>query len=363
MAIQEIEKAEVTGSIGIGKELDAAAVGMIMDVVQAQQYQKPIQSCVRELSANSVDSQNEKEKAILILTGQAKPEDYFIKRDGELYNDSNWDPSYYDMNHLDTENNSVELIYKRGSGLGRCDRFIIKDYGVGIGGNRLLGFTKIGWSTKRNRMDALGSYGIGSKSGLATGADFYTVTTVYNGVKHQLKIFNKKFNSLIGKFNLETGEENIPYEIKSKDGEIIGVLYGEKTNEKNFTQIEIPCLPHHQSEYDLAVKTQLLFFNNVNYYHEDEDGDRCEIHFKTKVHYNSDNLIICDNSPYSKPYVVIINGNNNVGVCYGHVDFAELELQEMRGSIGIKCKIRQVYKDENEEDVVINEGIEVTPKN
>ena len=183
MAIQEIEKKQAQGTKGHARGINDAAVGLVMDIVQAQQYQKPIESTVRELTANAVDSQSEKEKALLILSGEAKPEDYFIKREGALYADSNWNPDYYDQEHLNSHAKNVELIYREGEGGGRCDTFIVKDYGVGIGGRRLEGVLEVGYSTKRNRKDALGAFGLGAKVGLATGADFYTITTVYNGVK------------------------------------------------------------------------------------------------------------------------------------------------------------------------------------
>lgn len=159
MAIQEIEKKEARGSLGLERGINDAAQGLIMDIVQSQQYQKPIPSTVREIAANAVDSQSEKEKAIEILTGKAKPEDYFIQRDDELYKDSNWSPEYYNLKHLNTEDNNVEIIYKEGEGTGRCDTFVIKDYGVGIGGKRLQGVLEVGYSTKRNRKDALGAFG------------------------------------------------------------------------------------------------------------------------------------------------------------------------------------------------------------
>jgi len=362
MAIQEIEKKAPVGTAGIERTINQGAMGMVMDIVQAQQYQKPIPSTVRELTANAVDSQSEKEKAIKILSGEAKPEDYFIQREGALYEDSKWKPEYYNLNHLDTENNEIILTYVEGEGTGRCDKFIIKDHGVGIGARRLKGVLEVGFSTKRNRKDALGAFGLGAKVGLATGAEYYKMTTVYNGVKYSVQIFNKKVNSLVGALNLSTGEQNVPYEFKNEAGEVTGVIYGEKTDGKNYTEIEVPCLKHYRSEFETAVKTQLLFFNNVRFYRQFGPNveDKYEIDFKAEVLHNSDNLIIAKNTPYNKAFVVIVNGDNAVGVCYGHIDFKELELEDMRGAIGIKCHIRQVYDDPNTgEEVVVTPGVDV----
>ena len=358
MAIQEIERKEAVGTKGGRRKIDSAAEGLVMDIVQAQQYQKPIESTVRELTANAVDSQSEKEKAIEILSGKSDSSKYFIKREGALYKDSKWDPSYYDVNSFSSKTN-VELIYRSEEGTGRCDSFIVRDYGVGIGKSRLEGVLSIGYSTKRNRTDSLGAFGLGAKVGLSTGSDYYTLTTVYNGYKYKIKVFSRKINSVIGAFNLDTGEENSPYEFS--DGYVI---YGEKTDELNYTEIVVPTLKHHKNDYINAVRTQLLYFNNVKFLIE-EYGSSYEYQFKADIIYNSKNLIVSNNSPYSKPHVVIIKGGNNVetqtGVCYGYIDFKEMELEQMYGDVGIKCPIRQVMEGENGEEIVISEGVDVVP--
>ena len=362
MAIQEVEKREVQGTAGKRRKINAAAEGMVMDIVQAQQYQKPIQSTVRELTANAVDAQSEKERAIEILSGSAKASDYFIERDGALYADSKWDPTYYDRNHLNQDKNDVEIIYRSGEGGGRCDTFIVRDYGVGIGSGRLEGVLEIGYSTKRNRKDALGAFGLGAKVGLATsdGTGFYILTTVYNGIKYKIQVFNRKINSMIGALDLDKGEANIPYAFS--DG---FVIHGERTDEKNYTEVEVPALKHHKTNYIEAVKTQLLYFRNVKFYEESVDGYKSEISFKADTMYNSANLIISKNSPYSKPHIVIIKGGDNVesqtGVCYGHIDFKEMELEDLHGDIGVKCPIRQVVEDDEGNEVVISDGVDVVP--
>ena len=360
MAVQVIEKEDSKGSKGIERGINAAATGMIMDIVQEQQYQYPIQSAVRELCSNAVDSQGEKDRAIEILSGKATSDKYFIQRSGALYADSNWDPSYYSLDHLDTEHNDVELIYKEGTGGGRCDSFIVRDYGVGIGKGRLEGALSIGYSTKRNRKDALGSFGLGAKVGLATGADYYTITSVYNGVKHIVRVYRRKVNSMIGKLNLATEGMNIPYTFSNGE-----VIYGETTTERNYTEVSIPVLKHHKDSYIRGVETQLLYFKNVRFYLEDANDYKYEHHFKAETLHNSSNLIISANSPYSKPHVVIIKGGGDVetqtGVCYGAIEFREMELPELSGDIGVKCPIRQVYTNDDGDEVVLNEGVDVNP--
>ena len=98
-----------------------------------------------ELASNAVDSQKEKEIAIEILSGKAKPEDYYIERKEDKYKASNWNPDYFDLDHLDKENNHVLIKYVEGKGSGYCDKLIIRDHGVGLGMPRLEGYFSVGY--------------------------------------------------------------------------------------------------------------------------------------------------------------------------------------------------------------------------
>ena len=136
MSIKTISK-EIKGSEGIAKRINKGAEKMVFDILQSTQYSTPIPSTVRELVTNACDSQREKEIAIEILKGEKKIEDYYIKRHGEAYEDSNFDPNYYDLNYLDQYNNKVDVLYEQRPGVGFCDTFAVIDYGVGIGQRRL----------------------------------------------------------------------------------------------------------------------------------------------------------------------------------------------------------------------------------
>jgi hypothetical protein len=351
MSIQAVESQSVSVGKGIKRGIDAGAEGMIMEIVQSTQYTKPIPSCVRELASNAVDSQNEKAKAIKINNGEAKPEDYFIERDGDLYADSNWDASYYNFDHL-SDKTKVELEYVNGEGLGRCDKFIVRDHGVGIGGKRLKVLVDVGVSTKRNRTDAIGGFGIGSRSPLSTGAEYYNTVCVYNGLKISLKTFSNKMDSLIGKFN-SNGELNTP--VTLPDGHVI---YAEKTNEKNYTEVTVPCLKREKNDFMRGVKDQLMFFDDIVFSEIYQDGIKRDINFKANITYESDDILIAENMPFSYPFVVITNGDSKI--CYGMIDFDELGTERKRGSVGIKCSIRQV-KIENNTEVILKDGVDVIP--
>ena len=98
MSIKTID-ADIQSNIdGVSKRINKGAEKMVFDILQATQYSNPIPSTIRELVTNACDSQREKEIAIEILTGVKTEEDYFIRRDGEQYSDSNFNPDYYDLN-------------------------------------------------------------------------------------------------------------------------------------------------------------------------------------------------------------------------------------------------------------------------
>lgn len=144
MSIKQIDNEFVGSDTGVAKRINRGAEKLVFDILQATQYSTPIPSTVRELVTNACDSQREKEIAIEILTGQKTVEDYYINREGEQYEDSNFNPDYYSLPHFDVQRNHVDVYYKHNPGVGYCDQFIIKDYGVGIGGRRLEGILELG---------------------------------------------------------------------------------------------------------------------------------------------------------------------------------------------------------------------------
>ena len=362
MAIQEIEINKIQGSAGHKKKIDAGAKKMVFDILQATQYQKPEESTVRELVSNAVDSQREKEIAIEILDRKANPEKYFITREGEQYKDSNWAPTYYNLGHLDQARNHVDLVYTENQGVGFCDEFTVTDYGVGIGDSRLEGIVSLGFSTKRNNKAVLGAWGLGAKSALSLRCDYFTIETVHNGKKFILNCYAYKTDFVIGKFNLETEKEN--KFITLSDGTKV---YYEESYSKNYTKIKVPTKRHHRSKFKEAIQSQLLYFKDVRfkYCYEDEEYEDEEIDFLADVTYNSDNIIISDNRQFSRPHIIIVKGDdaeNRTGVCYGYIDFRELEMQQLYGNIGVKCPIRStMFDEETQKEIVLQEGVSVTP--
>ena len=357
MSIKTIDK-QIKGSEGLAKKINKGAEKMVFDILQSTQYSTPIPSTVRELATNGADAQREKEMAIEILTGKAKVEDYYIERHGEQYSDSNFDISYYNLDHLDTENNDVLITYKENEGTGYCDVVTIKDHGVGIGERRLEGVLELGYSTKRNTAENFGAFGLGAKVALSTGVDFYTIETVHNGKRFKMNCYNYKTDFIIPAFNPGLGQPN-PY-ITLSDGTKV---YYEDTKVKNQTLISFGVKKHNRRDYRDAVEEQLMYMPNIKFKRIAEDGYEREEHIHPRVMHNSENLIISDTYLFSKPHIVLTKDvGAPTGVNYGFVDFRELEMQQMWGPIAFKCPARQVINDpETGEEIVLQDGVDVTP--
>jgi hypothetical protein len=341
---------------GVERRIDQSFQKKMIDIVQKTQYTDPISSTIREITSNSIDAINEKNVAKKILSGQNKIEDFYINRNSIEYKDSNFDSSYYNLDYLsDVDKVTIELIENEGTGF--CDNIIIKDNGVGLSPQRFYNMTNsVGFSTKRNTNQGFGSFGVGSKSPLSTGVDYYTMVTCYNGFIFKANIYNHKTDYLIGKYNLETGKENKEF----KFGDFI--MYGEESNSKNYTQYIIPSKRFNRDKYTTAVKSQLLYLDKVEFFITDEDKTRREINFKAKILYNSENIIISDNTFYSKPHILITKDKSSTeAICYGYLKFEEIELEQLYSSVGIKCQIRSTYIDEDtNEEILLREGVEVT---
>ena len=359
MSIKTIDQDFVSSGSGVDKKINAGAQKMIYDVLQASQYSTPIPSTVRELAANAWDAQREKEIAIEILSGQKQASDYYITRSGEQYEDSNFDSSYYSLPHLDTESNEVLLRYTQNSGGGFCDLFEVIDKGVGLGDKRLEGILSLGFSSKRNSSEGFGAFGLGAKAAFSTGVPAYNMRTVHNGRLFLCTCYPYKSMFTVPRMNLITGQEN--KFIVFSDG--LKVYY-EETDETNGTVISFGVKRHNRNLFTEAVRDQLLYVNNIYYEIVDNEFGSSKTRTKTaeKVIYSSNSLILSEREVFTKPHIVIVKSPKDpAGINYGLIDFKELELEELHGSVGFKCPIKQSYRDENGVEIVIQEGVSVTP--
>jgi hypothetical protein len=352
MSIKTIGTAVQSNSAGVQKRINKSAEKLVFDVLQSTQYSTPIPSTVRELVTNACDSQREKEIALEILSGKKKVEDYYITRNDEQYVDSNFTPDYYDPQYLSADNNQVIVRYKQNDGTGYCDVFSVIDYGVGIGASRLEGYLELGFSTKRNTAENFGAFGLGAKVPLSTGVDFYTVETAHNGKLFKMNCFAYKTDFLVGKFQANG-------HITFSDGTQVNYI---KTNSPNFTKVSFGVKRHNRTKFLEAVQDQLNYIDNVKLEYIYEDGHEMDKSVRSDILYNSDNLIVSDTWAWRKPHIVMVKSPGaTTGINYGYVDFRELELEQLWGAVGIKCPARQAYLDEDGNEVVVQDGVEVTP--
>lgn len=356
MSLQELTIKE-RGSEGIRKEINANSIDIIFDVLQVYQYKYPIESTVRELASNAVDAQREKEIAIQILKGEANEEDFFIKKDGKEFEDSKFKKEYYDLQWLDTDNNLVELNYIDGDGSGFCDKFTVTDYGVGIGDGRLEGFIQLGYSTKRATREQIGGFGAGGKSPLSTLTPFFTVESAYNGNLFKLNIYSKKVEDLIGEYDFELDKPN-DFVTLSNGSKI----YYEHTDKKNYTKITVPVKKLNKHKFIDAVESQLLYLPGIKFYIVSESGVKTERHFAADILYQSENIIISNNSRFSRPHLIVVKDkSSNYGICYNEINYKELELEQRHGHVGLKVLARSVITDNDGNETVLNNGVTIAP--
>jgi hypothetical protein len=162
----------------------------------------------------------------------------------------------------------------------------------------------------------------------------------YNGQLYRFNIFNKQVQSAIPKFNLETNQENPFIEVNGE------VIYYEHTTLKNGVKVTVPMKKHHFTEFDDAVKKQLMYFENVVYTVVDEYKNTSVLPVRPVILFEDDSLVISDNKYYSKPHILINNVN------YGFINFDELELEQIFGNIGIKVRPEEVEVSPSREALI-----------
>ena len=334
-------------SSGFVKSIEASAVSLIMENLQKNQYQFPIKSTVREIVCNSIDSVADRNAAMDILTTSAPISKYYVEeKEGALFQDSKWNPLYYDPKWL-SKDDQVYITYVEG-GNQEKNRIIIEDNGTGLGGKRLEGYFNIGYSTKRLSRLPLGKFGIGAKSALSTGVQFYTVESRYNGMLFRFNIYNSRVDSIIPQYNLDNGTENQfmvfgemtlnPYK-----------AYWEPTTEKNGVKVTIETKKHHKAEYISAVQSQLLYFQNIVFRVQDERGCLSDVAYKAGILYEDEYLVLSDNNVWSKPHLLLNKVN------YGYVNWEELEMEPKYGNIGIKVHPEDIEVNPSRESVIWSE--------
>ena len=185
--IATVKKTEGVGSGVLKKTIHKGSESIVFDVLQVTQYKYPIKSSIREIVTNCLDSVNERDDSLDILRGELSITDRYVEKEGEEFVESSFDPDYYQKEWLSDEKMVTIEYIEYDTELRDKIRFI--DLGVGLGGDRLVNFFALGFSTKRLSISQSGSFGLGAKALLSTDIDYYTMITRYNGKKYTFNIF------------------------------------------------------------------------------------------------------------------------------------------------------------------------------
>ena len=316
---------------GILKEIDEGAMDLIFQAIQQDIYSYPMKSFIRESISNGLDSIIERNIFFAITSG--KPvSDYFLQReDDKLLKDSKYTPEYYDPKFL-SSNTKVQVTYKEGF---PRDLVSIKDEGVGLGGSRLKGYFKLGYSSKRNMKDVIGKFGAGAKAGLATGVEYFVMHTTYNGYKTSFMIFNNDYENITPK------QDNSLIDVwvvkMANGGTISREIYWNPTTEKNGVQVDLEIKKHNKALCIDAVTQQFQYFGGkVQLRIIDGENNSTSNTLDAKPLYESDALLIPKYSTYSSPHILVD------GISYGLISWDELELDRRQGKIAIKVKATDV---------------------
>jgi len=348
MAILTIK---TTKGDGIKKTIDKNSEDVALDILQRGIYAYPVESTIRELASNAYDAIKEREVAKSILTGKTTPEDHFdTSLEGDVYKDSKWDPTYFDLDRLSDDPN-VYILYDEGD---YNDILRIKDHGVGIGKRRMTGYFQLGWSSKRTQKGALGKWGLGSKVALSTGVDSFTVVSVYNGHKFRFEVYIDNIVSTTPKFGKNGPNDYIDVEVPQQTeegGSKTFRFYYEETDDLNSLELIIPVKKHNKEKFFNAVESQLMYLPNIVFKYKAVGATAYEVRdIAAKILYKDDNIIISENSVYDKPHILLGVGDGYIN--YGFIAFRELELEEKKGSVGLILDINDVEVTPSRESVI-----------
>jgi hypothetical protein len=351
--------ANVKSTEGIGdstrkKGIHAGSESIMFSVLQETQYMYPFKSSVREIVSNCLDSITERNNSLKILSGELKEEDLYIKKEGSEFSGSSFNPEYYSEKWL-SDNDMVTILYIDNDTATR-DRIKFIDEGVGLGGARLINYFDLGYSTKRLSTNQLGSFGLGAKSLLSTGVDFYTVTSRYNGREYSFNIFKDHVASAIDKFEDDGTINDIEVFFEGTDQEYR--CYYRNTKLKNGVTAEAEVKRHRKMDFINSIENQLGFIKNIQLLMKDAHLDYLEPNkrdISNKVLFSTPKILVGESDYYAVPQILLKPGpDSDVMISYGTINFEELEMKKYSGNVSFIMNINEVDVTPSRENVIWN---------
>jgi len=347
--IANVKATEGVGDNVLKKKIHEGSESIMFSVLQETQYIYPFKSSVREIVSNSLDSISEKKNALKILKGDIDIEDLFIEKEGEEFKDSRFNADYYDTDWL-SDDNDVKIRYIENDTDMR-DRIQFIDHGVGLGGDRLVNYFSLGFSSKRLSKSQLGSFGLGAKSLLATGVDSYSMTTRYNGKEFTFDIFKDHVVSTMPKFN-DDGSKNPTHEFYNEYK-----CHYKETKQLNMVLVEAEVKRHRRQDYIGAVESQLGFINNIQLLMSDRSYNIVDKKrdFANNVVFKTDKVLVGDTDYYARPQILLKPGeDSDIMINYGVINFDELEMKRYSGNVSFIMNINDVDVTPSRESVIWN---------
>jgi hypothetical protein len=351
--ISNIKATEGIGNSTRKKGIHKGSESIMFSVLQETQYMYPFKSSVREIVSNCLDSITERDNALKIINGEIKVEDIYIEKEGSEFSGSRFKPEYYDKKYLSDDKN-VTILYIENDTATR-DRIKFIDRGVGLGGTRLINYFDLGYSTKRLNKSQLGSFGLGAKSLLATGIDFYTVTSIYNGREYSFDVYKDHLISAVSKFEDEIINEEETFFKGEVDKEY--TIFYRKSDKKNSVIVEAEVKRHRKMDFINSVENQLGFISNVELLMKDMlyKGEPSKRNIANEILYSSDSIIVGESNYYATPQILLRPGDSSdVLISYGPINFEELEMKKYSGNVSFIANINSVDVTPSRENVIWN---------
>lgn len=179
----------------IEMSVDTESVNHLMMILSSNLYQDPIGSIIREYTSNAIDAN--------VDAGCDEPVLVRLKMVG-----TNW-------------------------------IFEVQDFGPGLDDKDFRNIiSKYGKSTKRDKADQLGYFGLGCKSGFAYTNQF-NYTCIKDGMERKYLLY------------------------KGESGFTIDLLHEKKSDEKTGVTVTIPLKYYDNNNFYQGIKSQLAYFDNV----------------------------------------------------------------------------------------------------
>ena len=211
----------------------------------------------------------------------------------------------------------------------------------------------------------MGSFGLGAKSLLATGIDYYTVTSRYNGREYSFNVYKDHVLSAVPKFN-EDGSIN-PVEVFFEGEENEYSTHYRETALLNGVTVETEVKRHRKMDFISGIENQLGFIPDIELLISDGNSEYItpsKRNIAVNVLFSNDKLLVGESDYYAVPQILLKPGaDSNIMISYGTINFEELEMKKYAGNVSFILNINDVDVTPSRENVIWNTKTREAVKN